>query len=411
MKYTKIDNCRSCSEVELKSVFDLGDLSSCGYFPKQAGDEPAPTPLEILRCETCGLVQLAHDYELDALFRETYGYRSGLNASMVEHLGRLVGFARSKVDLASGDTVLDIGSNDGSLLAHYADVEGLKRVGVDPTIARFGHYYQEGITKIPDFFGLDVASSLGAGTARIVTSISMFYDLPDPNAFVASIRHVLAEDGVWVLEQSYLPLMIDRLSFDTICHEHLEYYSLDSIARIFARQGMRIADIAFNDVNGGSFCLAVVREENAMPSSPAVAKALAEEMEAGYGSAAPFDRFRSDVENLKLKVRAFFDKCKADGKTVHGYAASTKGNTTLQYFGITADDCAVIADVNPEKWGRFTPGTHIPIVSEADSKALKPDYYFVLAWHFRDDFVRREAEFVRNGGGLVFPLPKLEIVG
>ena len=221
---------------------------------------------------------------------------------------------------------------------------------------------------------------------------------------------MLADDGVWILEQSYLPLMVERLSFDTICHEHLEYYSLDTVVQLFARHGLRIADITFNDVNGGSFRLAVVRTASDMPTNPAVEEALDAEKEAGFGSAAPFDNFRTNVEQLKQEVRAFFDDCKANGKRVHGYAASTKGNTTLQYFEITADDCEMIADVNSEKWGAFTPGTHIPIVSEAVSRAAKPDYYFVLAWHFKDAFITREAEFLCQGGRLVFPLPSFQIV-
>ena len=411
MKSFKIEGCRICGSGGLETVLDLGELVSCGFFPATVDEEPEPTPLALVRCADCTLVQLAHDYEQSELFGQDYGYRSGLNAAMAAHLGTLVDLVKANVTLAPGDTVVDIGSNDCTLLRHYGEEPALRRIGVDPTIRLFSGYYPADVIQAPDFFTPDIVPLIGEGRARAITSISMFYDLPDPSSFVAAIAAALAPDGVWLLEQSYLPRMVDQTSFDTVCHEHLEYYALGPIVRLAETHGLHVADVRFNDVNGGSFQL-VVRHRAAAdePRSTKVAEVLAREAAAGYGGLAPFTRLSAQVDDIRAKTKAFFEEAAREGKAVHGYAASTKGNTLLQAFGIGPDQLAAIADVNEQKWGKMTPGSHIPIISEADSRAAKPDYYFALAWHFRDAFIAREAEFLKAGGRIVFPLPRFEIV-
>lgn len=412
MKFAPVACCRICKSSSFEEVLDLGELVSCGFFPLAGGEAPPPTPVQLIRCGDCGLVQLRHDYELDALFRHTYGYRSGLNAGMVRHLAEIVDEIAAAIDLSPGDTVADIGANDGTLLAHYGPERRLRRVAIDPTIDQFAKYYPTDIEQIADFFSPTIVPRVGPGSARVITSISMFYDLPDPNGFVAAIKALLAPDGVWILEQSYLPLMVERLSFDTICHEHLEYYALGPIDRLVEAHGLRIVDVSFNDTNGGSFRL-TVRHRDAGDTAKAqiVAAVLASEAAKGYGGAGPLRQMVERLANARQACHAFFAKAEAEGKLVHGYAASTKGNTLLQHFGVTQRNLKAIADVNPEKWGRTTPGTLIPIVSEEDSRAQSPDYYFVLAWHFRDGFIARERAFLERGGKLVFPLPVFEVVG
>ncbi len=412
MKSVRITACRICGSARLETVLDVGKLVSCGFFPARVEEEPEPTPLALLRCADCALVQLADDYEQDELFGQDYGYRSALNAAMARHLGTLVELVRSSVDLRAGDTVVDIGSNDSTLLRHYGETPALRRIGVDPTIKRFAQYYPADVIQAAAFFTGEVVPLIGAGRAKAVTSISMFYDLPNPSSFVAAIAQILAPDGVWLLEQSYLPRMIEQTAFDTVCHEHLEYYALAPIVRVAEAHGLHVADVRFNDVNGGSFQLVVRREKSpGEPRSAKVVAVLAREAADGYGGLEPFDRLRAQVDEIRARCAAFFAETAKAGKVVHGYAASTKGNTLLQAFGIGPDQLAAIADVNEEKWGKITPGSHIPIISEADSRAAKPDYYFALAWHFRDAFIAREAAFLKAGGKIVFPLPRFEIVG
>lgn len=411
MRAEAISHCRLCAEAGLSSMLDLGELASCGVFPAAHEPDPARAPLELVRCDNCGLVQLRHDFAGEDLFRHTYGYRSGLNESMVRHLGGIAKAVLSAARPQAGDVILDIGSNDGTLLSHYPAGDFV-RIGIDPTIARFSGYYPKDILTCGDFFSEAAFRGLaGDAKAKIITSIAMFYDLPDPNAFVKNIASVLAGDGVWVLEQSYLPSMLDRNSFDTICHEHLEYYCFDQIERLLGNHGLRAFDVHLNDVNGGSFqvwaCHAGAHYAANEDSMSAIRQ---RERDEGFSSAALLLQLPGRVEAIRDEVLAFLRNARAQGKLVHGYGASTKGNTTLQHFGIDADLLPAIADRNVEKFGCRTPGTNIPIISEQESQAAKPDYYFVLPWHFRHGFIEREKAFLDRGGKLVFPLPKLEII-
>ncbi len=410
MTIHKLTKCRICKSSSLREVYCLGNLRSCGIFPAADDPEPPEYPLTLVRCLQCSLVQLGHEFVVDDLFGDRYGYRSGINENMVRHLEGIAGQITQRYPLNAGDVVLDIGSNDGTLLNSYT-TPGITRIGMDPTIAAFGKYYQPGIVKAPVFFSGESFRAVEQRGARIITSISMFYDLPDPDAFVAGIATCLASDGIWVLEQSYLPTMIERNSFDTICPEHLEYYTLSTIRLLVERHALRVLDVVLNDVNGGSFHVWVCHRDAPHVGSPANIEAmLAEEEKNGYEDDRPFLELRQRVDSLKRRVLAFLKQAKASGKVVHGYGASTKGNTLLQHFGISRELIPLIADRNQSKFGCRTPGTSIPIVSEEESRRLRPDYYFVLPWHFRDGFLSREDAFVKAGGCFVFPLPRLEIV-
>ena len=345
------------------------------------------------------------------MYGENYGYRSGLNQSMVSHLTDKVRYLERMVPLKAGDFVLDIGSNDATTLKAYA-ASGIRRVGIDPTGNKFREYYTEDIRLVPDFFSADAYRSVATQPARIVTSIAMFYDLEDPAEFVRQIASSLRDDGVWHLEQSYMPSMLRMNSYDTICHEHLEYYSLGALEKILGQADMKIVDVTMNAVNGGSFAVTASRRANrTIPSNNAVIDwLLAQEDRMGLGTPRPYREFEERVfrhrEDLVRLVRAL----RADGKKILGYGASTKGNVLLQFCGFNKSDIDAIAEVNVDKFGCVTPGTHIPIVSEAEARAMRPDYFLVLPWHFKDGILRREKEYLAGGGKMIFPFPEIEIV-
>jgi hypothetical protein len=408
---TAIGHCRICGADQFRELFDLGQLHSCGVFPRGGEADPPAAPLDLLQCVACGLVQLSHDFAGDDLFRSTYGYRSGLNESMVRHLKQIAAAVQRRVALGAGDIILDIGSNDGTLLSSY-DVAGTTRVGIDPTIARFRKYYPAEIRTLDDFFSEQSFRQVCAsGSARVITSISMFYDLPMPNAFVGDLVKILARDGIWILEQSYLPTMVERNSFDTICHEHLEYYSLRQIVDLASRHGLRVFDVLLNDVNGGSFQVWACRSDAPYSTNhEIISRLLEKEAKEDYASGQPILRLQARISEIRDSVIKFLTDLRRQGKLVHGYGASTKGNTLLQFFGITTELLPAIAERNEEKFGCRTPGTGIPIISEDESRALQPDYYFILPWHFREAFLSRERNFIERGGHLIFPLPTLEVV-
>ena len=408
--YTPIRDCRICFSADLTPVLDLGMQALTGVFPKSESEDVPAGPLAVVKCSQCGLVQLAHNYDLSQLYGETYGYRSGLNQSMVRHLREKITTIEAFLDLYAGDLVIDIGSNDGTTLASYS-TPGLRRIGMDPSGAKFRHYYPEGAQLLATFFSADAIRQLvGAKKAKVITSIAMFYDLERPLDFVNEIVEVLAEDGLWVFEQSYLPTMIATSSYDTVCHEHLEYYTLKQIEYMMEKAGLKIVDVEINDINGGSFSVTAAHRSHSARESPAVARFLADEVTAGYDTVQPFETLSSNMARHRDQLLGFLKHATTEGRTVLGYGASTKGNVLLQYCGIERSLLPCIAEVNEDKFGAFTPGTKIPIVSEADARKMRPEYFMVLPWHFRNGIVAKEHMYLANGGKLVFPLPKLEIV-
>lgn len=406
-----INHCRLCQSPKLDFILDLGEQSFTGIFPKTATQTVPTGPLSLVKCGNCDLVQLAHSFDLGQMYGMTYGYRSGLNQSMVKHLREKVEKLCQKYTPQKGDLIIDIGSNDSTLLQSYPRI-GLQLVGIDPSGVKFRQYYPDDISLIPDFFSAKIAQShLGAKKAKLITSIAMFYDLEDPSQFVREVAEMLAEDGVWTLEQSYLPTMLDALSYDTICHEHLEYYALKQIKWMMDNAGLKIVDLEFNDVNGGSFSISVARKEASYPECTSlIAKVLEDEERRGLSTLVPYLEFKRKMEEHRDQIIEFFQSAKEQGKTIYGYGASTKGNVLLQYCGVTTNEMPCIAEVNEDKFGSFTPGTLIPIVSETEARKNKPDYFFVLPWHFRAGILKRETAFLQAGGEFVFPLPRFEKV-
>jgi len=412
--YKEISNCRICGSSSLQPILSLGAQHLTGVFPRTRGQSVTQGPLELVKCHSddgCGLVQLRHSYDCGEIYGESYGYRSGLNQSMVAHLKAKVAGLLRRSPVAPGEIVLDIGSNDGTLLSWYP--EEVVRVGMDPTSGKFREHYKPGIEIVTDFFSADAfRSRFGARKARIVTSVAMFYDLESPTAFAEQIASILDDQGIWHFEQSYLPSMLAANAYDTVCHEHLEYYGLKQIMWIVERCGLRIVDVEHNDVNGGSFAVTAAKVGSAHASDDAaIRRMLGAEEGAGLSTLEPYLDFRRRVFGHRDELRSTLDALAQQGAKILGYGASTKGNVILQFCGITTQQIACIADVNADKFGSFTPGTHIPIVSEADAHTMRPDYFLVLPWHFRRNLVEREQAFLARGGRMIFPLPRIEIVG
>lgn len=409
--YRAIDRCRVSGSKNLVSVLHLGHQALTGVFPKSPAEEITEGPLELVWCPDSGLLQLAHSYEPSEMYGDNYGYRSGLNQSMVNHLTDKVAYLERLVQPRAGDVIVDIGANDATTLKAY-QTRGLRRIGIDPTGAKFRQYYTDDITLVPDFFSADAFHSVEKKPAKIVTSIAMFYDLDAPVEFAKQIESILADDGVWHFEQSYMPSMLRLNSYDTICHEHLEYYSLGVVKLILEAAGLRLVDVAMNAVNGGSFAVTAAKRGNRnVKSNDAVVNWLLEQEDRmGLNTPKPFRDFEERVFRHRDDLTRLIRALNADGKTIIGYGASTKGNVVLQFCGFTSKDIKAIAEVNPDKFGVFTPGTHIPIVSEADARAMNPDYFLLLPWHFKDGIIRREKEYLARGGKFIIPFPEIEII-
>jgi hypothetical protein len=239
----------------------------------------------------------------------------------------------------------------------------------------------------------------------------MFYDLDDPIAFARDVASVLKTDGLWHFEQSYMPAMLRTVSYDTICHEHLEYYSLEVVNKILESADLKLVDVQMNAINGGSFAVTAAPASSAVqPNYPIINWLLGQEERMGFGTVRPFRDFEDRVFRHRADLVRLLKTLAADGKKVLGYGASTKGNVTLQFCGVTTSEVAAIAEVNPEKFGRETPGTHIPIISEAEARAMNPDYFLVLPWHFKEGILQREQEYIAGGGKFIFPFPEIEII-
>jgi len=339
-------------------------------------------------------VQLGDVFPPGLLYGDHYGYRTGLNLSMVEHVADLVrqDVPRWVGELQPGDAVLDIGSNDGTLLAYYPS--WVRRVGIDPSLAHLQAFYQPGIEAHAGFFG-DVPLD---GPFRAITSIAMFYDLEDPVTLARQVKALLAADGVWILEQGYWPGLAKQGVYDVVCHEHLEYYRLADMERIMGEAGLVIKDVTFNTVNGGSFRVVVGHEGPAFDGRAILEAERAVDLEV----------FAKRVAAHGPALHGILEGYRTAGRTVYGYGASTKGNTVLQHAKIGPEVVSCMVEVSEAKRGCWTPGTHIPIVLHVEQS---PDVYLVMPWHFRPSILRREKAYLQAGGTFLFPLPEIEGVG
>ena len=417
MLYKKITCCRICGNTNLQSVFHLGDMSLTGVFPKKA-DEIVPTgPLELVKCigsldrdaGVCGLTQLGHNYDLDTLYGGYYGYRSGLSPLITAHLLKIVQKAIKISVPCDGDSILDIGSNDGTLLSCYPKGK-FNLVGIDPTIKKFQKYYPSNIYTIEDFFSLKrIRKEFSKEKFKIITGIAVFYDLKDPLSFLKGIANLLDNRGICILEQSYLSLMLKNTAYDTICHEHFEYYGIKQIQWLAKEADLKIIDLRINDINGGSLQLVLALNKAPFKEAKlALNRLLKEENAQGLETLKPFRQFSDRVFRHIDQLLKVFSRLKLEGKKIFGYGASTKGNVLLQFCRLTSREIPFIAEINDNKWGCFTPGTKIPIISEEKAKDGNPDIFFVLPWHLKKNILNKEREYLKKGGKMLFPLPYIQ---
>ncbi len=411
--------CRVCGSTGLVDILSLGEHAVSNFVERD--EEAFVAPLHLVLCNPekggCSLLQLKHTAVEPELLYRNYWYKSGMNQTMRDALADITRKIEKLIYFQKGDVVLDVGANDGTLLRAYKSRK-IKRVGVEPARNLIKELRRGIDVVINDFFNYESFAKKFGKKARVkvVTTIAMFYDLEDPNSFVTDIRKVLAKGGIWVNQMSYLPSMLSQNAFDNICHEHVEYYSLTSVENLLKRHGFEVFDVELNDVNGGSFRLYIKYTDDNLISpfrnaSKRIASLRRKERQAGLDRKKIYQEFAKRVEKIERRATSFIKKEVMAGRVFFVYGASTKGNTLLQYFKLDRTLIKAAAERNPAKWGKKTVSTLIPIISEEEARRQNPDYFLVLPWHFRKEFIDREKDFLKSGGKMVFPLPKFEIVG
>ncbi len=407
-----------------KTLLNLGNLYVSDFLtnPEEEYEGRELAPLTLVMDDKIGAPRLTQVVDPDKMYG-TYWYRSGTNASMTNQLRNIAEEAASRVRYEKGDLWLDIACNDGTMFNFIP--EEFVKIGIDPVEDSFLEFSSQlADVVIQDYFSYDAFQRTGYGDkkCRVITTIAMFYDLDDPTDFIEDVKRILHDDGIWVVQLSYTPLMVKQMAFDNICHEHVYYYSLNSMKKLMDAHGLKIVDCSLNDTNGGS-CRVYIQKQDARETSFAtkplrdvcdfrIKTLLAYEKEhADISDPEMWSDFGRKLEEMKKQTVDFIRQEVAAGKKVYGYGASTKGNTLLQYYGLTPDDIVAIAERSPQKFGKYVVGTNIPIVSEKEMRAANPDYLLVLPWHFIKEFVERESDFLNSGGKFIVPCPEFEIIG
>ena len=407
---TTLKNCRICNSKDLSDVIDLGELVLTGRFPAENENDPLSGRLALLRCENCGLIQLKDEYPLEQMYGTTYGYRSSVTDTMRLHLKSLFEYAYSFFN-NKDINVLDIGSNDGTLLSHY-DTHAKTLVGVDPCAKLHVKNYPDKAIIIDDFFSEDTVRASGFnGMFEIISSIAMFYDLPDPVKFASDIFNLLDDDGIWITEQTTSHTLVEQLAYDSICHEHLTYLSISDMQNICEKVGFKIIDISSNSSNGSSLRFTMAkRDSKRTVNVEGIENGKKQEKSFNLNNTDTWSKFGEDVIMHRSKLISAIKSLRSQNKTILGFGASTKGNVILQYCNLTTDDIPAIVERDPRKFTKETPGTRIKIISESEAKEYKPDIYLIFPWHFKEEIIKREHEFLEQGGGLLFLLPEIELV-
>ncbi len=410
--------CRICGSDKLTPIINIGEQYLQGSFIKPGKEMPPMRKIStsLVRCDAtqdesaCGLLQMAHSVPPEILY-SAYWYRSGTNKTMLDHLKEIADKTSTMINIKDA-AVLDIGCNDGTLLSFFP--ETFKRYGVDPSdVAK---EIKGNFQIVQDLFpSEELTRKLDGKKLDLITSIAMFYDLEDPVGFAKSIKEFLSPEGVWVFEMSYMPLMLKMNSYDTICHEHLEYYSLAVIEFLLKKSGLKIVNTELNDINGGSIRCYATHVDNfkfrSAEFDSKISNLRQEEFDLELDTDKPYKNFQDRINVHKEELSNLLKKLKREGKSIHIYGASTKGNTILQWCGLDHRLIDFAAERNPDKYGAITLGTDIPIVSEKESREMKPDYYLVLPWHFKKEFIERERDILESGSKMIFPLPTIEIIG
>jgi len=406
----KISYCRNCKNDKFEKLFSLGNLSYTGKFPKQQKTNIKKETITLIMCNKCKLVQLDRNFNPKYLYGKDYGYRSGINKTMTEHLTQTTKELSKTVNLKKEDWVLDIASNDGTLINSYKQ-KSLNKIGLDPIADKYKKFYEKNSIIINDFFSKEALTRKNINKKfRIITALSVFYDLKDPNAFLNDVKILLKNDGIFLLEFADLLSIVKYKLFDTICHEHLEYYSAKVVIKMLKKNNLKLLNIKKNNINGGSVRFYIsCKNSKYKINNRNIKNYLLEENEFMIDKKIAFTKLFGNIMDLKINLNKKLTKLNKNGKKIHGYGASTKGNVLLQYFKIDNKILKCIADRNPEKDGLYTPGTKVKILTEEKSRKLKPDYYLVLPWHFKKEILAREKDMRNKGVKFIFPLPNFKI--
>jgi len=405
----KLLNCRSCYSKKLLDLFSLGKIHFTGKFSKFP-NKIKKGELGLIMCNYCKLVQLNTNFDLKYLYGPDYGYRTGINKTMKVHVRNLVKNLANKYKLKKGDAVLDIASNDGTLLNFYN--KNIITFGIDPLIKKYIKFYKKINYKVSNFFNYKYVKSKYKKKFKIITALSVFYDAQKPVKFLNDIAKLLDKEGIAVIEFADLESIIKYNMFDTICHEHLEYYSTAVLLDMINNNNLKLIDIKKNKINGSSKQYYICKKNAAHQiNSRVIKKIILAEKKLHLDEKKTFVSFKKKIDKVKHILTNKITKIKERGKTIHGYGASTKGNVLLQYFELDNLTIDYIAERNPKKYNHYTPGSKIKIISENRSRSLKPDYYLVLPWHFKKEIIKREKNTINKGSSFIFPLPNIETVG
>ena len=407
----RIKFCRNCKNTKLEKLFSLGNLSFTGKFTKKKNAKIPKDFINLIKCKKCHLVQLDRSFNSNYLYGLDYGYRSGINLTMTNHLKSISKKLTNLTKIKKNEYVLDIASNDGTLLNSYK-IFGIKKVGVDPILKKFKKFYKKIDYKIPNFFSKKIIKQAKIKKKfKIITACAVFYDIENPNKFLKDVSDIIdKKNGIFYLEFQDLLSIIKNNLFDTICHEHLEYYSFDVIKSMLGSNNLKLINVYKNNINGGSLGLVISHKLSRFKVNFKKIKSLTkEEKKYKLKSAKIYNTFFKKIQKLKKSLNILLTKLTKNNKVVHGYGASTKGNVLLQYYNITNKVVPLIADRNPAKNNLYTPGTSIKIINEEKSRKILPDYYLVLPWHFKKEILLREKKIMKRGTKFIFPLPKLEI--
>ena len=405
----KLKKCRNCQGKKLSKLFSLGKLSYTGKFPKNINTNIKKTELTLVMCNKCSLVQLNNNYNLKYLYGPDYGYRTGINKTMTDHMKNIMKNLTRKIKLNKGDCILDIASNDGTLLNLFD--KKLIKFGVDPLVNKYSKFYRKINYKISDFFSArKIIKKLPNKKFKVITALSVFYDINDPNLFFKDINKILDDNGIFLIEHADLMSIVKQKMFDTICQEHLTYYSNKIIINIAKNNNLRVFDLRTNNINGGSTQYFICKNNAKYKTNyKTINKFAKKENIMKLTNKKTFLRFFNHINKMKRSTKKYIDKIVSQDKIIHGYGASTKGNVLLQYFGINRKHIKYIADRNPKKDNHFTPGTKIRIITESKSRRLKPNFYFVLPWHFKKEILNREQNLIKKGSKFIFPLPSFRV--
>ena len=398
-KTFKIRKCRLCNNHKLKNIHNFGNIFVSNFVSSKNIKKGIKAPLKLVFCSNCKLLQLEHSAPQEIMYKKFYWYKSGITKTMRDGLKELYLDIRKKCKLKKGDVILDIGANDGTLLKYFKN-NNFITIGCEPANNLQKELKSNCDYVIHDFWNSKHLKKIPHKhrKLKVITAIGMFYDLEDPSLFIKHAADALDDNGIFVAQLMCLQSMLKMNDLGNICHEHLEYYSYDSLKYLFEKNGLKIFKITENNINGGSY--RVYCKKN-------IKKSVTYNEQTSYKN---IKKFISNVIKNKNETISFLNKSKKDGKKVFLYGASTKGNTLLQYYKIDNKLVQYAAERSKDKWGKYTIGSGIEIITEEMARNLNPDYFYVMPYGFINEFVLREKKWLNKGGRFLLPYPNFKIV-